>query len=184
MADAPVALEDLLAARERRVALRGAAFAAFPGRVAVSIAPVMPGPVKTAPLARLLQAAALAEVARLLDAHAWAWTLVRAETGTAGPEALVLAAADSADLKRAAVGLEAAHPLGRLWDLDVATAVGAVARRDLGLPPRTCLLCDQPAHACARSRAHPVADLLAAMHARALAWCLSDRGWQNPHEAR
>lgn len=182
MDGAPVALADLLAARERRVALRDAALAAAPG-AAASVTPVMPGPVKDSALARLVQAAALAELARLLDARGWAWSLARAETGPAGPEALLVVAADAADLKRALAALEDHHPLGRLWDLDVATRHGAVARRDLGLPPRACLLCAEAAHACARSRAHPVADLLAAMHARALAWILGDRDWRAGAEA-
>ncbi len=183
MDGAPVALADLLAARERRVALRDAALAAAPGAAAASVTPVMPGPVKDSALARLVQAAALAELARLLDALGWAWSLARAETGAAGPEALLVVEADAADLKRALAALEDRHPLGRLWDLDVVTRHGAVARRDLGLPPRACLLCAEAAHACARSRAHAVADLLAAMHARALAWILDDRDWRAGAEA-
>lgn len=180
----PVPLDVLLAARERRVALRDAALAARPEAAAVSATPVMPGPVKDCALARLLQAAALAELAAVLDARGWAWALARAETGPAGPEALVLVETGAADLKRAAADLEDRHPLGRLWDLDVAAAAGTVARRDLGLPPRACLLCAEPAHACARSRAHAVSDLLAAMHAKALAWILGDRDWRIPPEAR
>lgn len=184
MPDEPVALADLLAARERRVALRDAALAAHPGTVALSITPVMPGPVKDCSLARLLQAAALAELGSLLDARGWPWRLVRAETGPAGAEALLLAEADAADLKRAVAGLEDRHPLGRLWDIDVAAADRTLARRDLGLPPRACLLCAEPAHACARSRAHALPELLAAIHAKTLAWVLADRGWPSAPEAR
>lgn len=185
MPDEPVALADLLAARERRVALRDAALAAHPGTAALSVTPVMPGPVKDSRVARLLQAAALAELGALLDARAWPWSLARAETGPTGAEALLLVEAEAADLKRAVADLEDRHPLGRLWDIDVAAAAGrTLARRDLGLPPRACLLCAEPAHACARSRAHAVPELLAAIHARALAWVLSDRGWPSAPEAR
>ena len=50
--------------------------------------------------------------------------------------------------------------LGRLFDIDVLDAGGKkLSREDLGLPPRKCLLCEQPAHACARSRTHTVMEL-------------------------
>ena len=72
--------------------------------------------------------------------------------------------AASDELKRALVNLETADPLGRLWDLDVTDPQrGALSRRGLGLPVRRCIVCDEPAHACARSRAHSLAELLRAI---------------------
>ena len=54
--------------------------------------------------------------------------------------------------------------MGRLWDLDVTDPrLGALSRRSLGLPVRRCLVCGEAAHACARSRAHPLAELLGAI---------------------
>ena len=68
------------------------------------------------------------------------------------------------ELKRALVDLETVDPLGRLWDLDVTDPkLGALSRRGLGLPVRRCIVCDQPAHACARSRAHSLPELLGAI---------------------
>jgi holo-ACP synthase len=78
--------------------------------------------------------------------------------------ALVTVDVDARDLKCAMVGLEDDHPLGRLWDLDVVDPViGGISRSDLGQGPRRCLICGEPAHACARSRTHAIPDLLAAM---------------------
>ena len=58
-------------------------------------------------------------------------------------------------LKRMAVRLERAHPLGRLADIDVLTQTGVpVSRADLGLPPRACFLCGEPAALCRLSRRH------------------------------
>ena len=58
------------------------------------------------------------------------------------------------------IELEDHHPLGRLWDLDVlAPEQGQLSRQDLGFPARQCLVCDEPAHACARSRRHPLARI-------------------------
>lgn len=66
------------------------------------------------------------------------------------------------DVKRAAVDLEAREPSGRILDLDVYRADGTqVDRAALGLPPRTCLLCPEPAQSCIRLRRHREADLVA-----------------------
>jgi holo-ACP synthase len=56
--------------------------------------------------------------------------------------------------------IEDHHLLGRLWDVDVIDPSGtSVSRQRLDLPARLCLLCDQAAHACARSGAHALHDL-------------------------
>ena len=87
-----------------------------------------------------------------------------AEAGPTGPEALFAVEAPSDELKRALIVLETAEPLGRLWDLDVIDPrLGALSRRSLGLPVRRCIVCDEAAHACARSRAHSLAELLRAI---------------------
>jgi holo-ACP synthase len=160
-----VALEAVLAAREARVARRDAALAAGAGAV-VTVTPVMPGPVKDCAIARDIQMAALRALESLFRDAGWRAEVrshLHAETG---PEAIVIVAADATAVKRGTVAIEEEHRLGRLFDLDVTGPNGGVGRRDLGLPPRRCFVCDEPAHACARSRAHPLADLLAAMQER------------------
>ncbi|MBK5957025.1 citrate lyase holo-[acyl-carrier protein] synthase [Rhodoplanes elegans] len=168
-----VTIEAMLAARERRVARRRDAFA-LPDRALVTLSVVMPGPVKDCELSRTTATAARDALDRLFAARGFSATTLAAESGPTGPEALIAVAADPRALKRALVELEELHPLGRLWDLDVAAPGDrAVSRRDLGLPPRRCLVCDAPAHACARSRAHPLDALLTAMEERIDAWlCL------------
>ena len=94
----------------------------------------------------------------------WPATRVWQEAGPTGPAALYAVEADPNELKRALIDLETRHTMGRLWDLDVTDPeVGALSRRSLGLPVRRCLLCGEAAHACARSRAHPLAELLGAV---------------------
>lgn len=159
-------LAAILVAREDRVARRAAALRLHPGGVAISVTPVMPGPVKDCVLSRLVQAAALVEIDRLAGERGWDCELVYRETAITGPEALLVVAAPAEAVKRATVDLEDRHPLGRLWDIDVFP----LTRRDLGLPPRTCLVCGEAAHACARSRAHALDDLIAAIEARVGAW--------------
>ena len=63
-------------------------------------------------------------------------------------------------LKTLMAAIEDGGGLGRLFDIDVLDAGGKkLSREDLGLHPRKCLLCEQPAHACARSRTHTVMEL-------------------------
>lgn len=67
-------------------------------------------------------------------------------------------------LKAEATTLENTHPLGRFVDLDVYGLDGvSLSRSALGVGPRSCYVCSEPAHGCARSRRHPVSELLAAM---------------------
>ena len=64
-------------------------------------------------------------------------------------------------LKSITVALEDKTPAGRVFDMDVLSSGGEkVTREDLGLPSRKCLLCDQNAAVCGRSRTHSVTQLL------------------------
>lgn len=79
-----------------------------------------------------------------------------------GPEAIWCVAHPAAEIKAHCTDLEQTHPLGRLWDLDViCPAQGHVGRQSLGAHLRRCLVCDEPAHACSRSRKHPVEQVVA-----------------------
>ena len=64
-------------------------------------------------------------------------------------------------LKHMAVRLEREHPLGRLADIDVITsACEPVSRADLGLAPRSCFLCGEPATLCRQRKLHPQGILM------------------------
>ena len=65
------------------------------------------------------------------------------------------------DLKRIAINIEDTEPIGRLFDMDVLAADGKkLSREEFDLPRRKCLLCQQNAAICARSRAHGLDQLL------------------------
>ena len=152
--------EEILAARERRAARQAAALARF-GAPLVSITTVTPGAVKDGWLPRRVLAGAILHIERLASINRW--TVLHREVvfQRAGSEALyVVDHVDSQVLKVALIDLEDDHPLGRLWDLDVVAPDGDhLSRRALGLPPRRCLVCTKPAHACSRSRRHPPDEL-------------------------
>jgi holo-ACP synthase len=157
--DAPVALAAMLERREARVA-RQRTLADRHGLPVVTLTLVFPGPVKNCADARSVFAAALEAIRRMLDGAGHAIEAAEESLLATGPEGMFVVDADPLELKRALVGLEERHPLGRLWDLDVVTREGyGVGRAQLGLPPRRCLVCAEPAHACARARRHPLAEL-------------------------
>jgi holo-ACP synthase len=59
------------------------------------------------------------------------------------------------NLKRLMVSIEDNHPLGRLFDIDVIEPNGNVLSRDnLAMDRRRCLVCDNDAKICARTRQH------------------------------
>jgi holo-ACP synthase len=81
-----------------------------------------------------------------------------------GHEAYFVVKTDEVALKKIVLQLENTHPLGRLFDFDVIGPDGrSVSREDLGYPKRKCLLCEQEAHVCGRSRRHPMEELIKAI---------------------
>ena len=151
-----VALDDILAARDARVARQQAMLAQ--GGVLLSLTLVAPGAVKRSPLLDAIFAAALAALRPLVDD-----ARARIEAvDDSGHHALYLLDGEARDWKTRMLALENRAPLARLWDIDIIDRDGvAISRRDLGLPPRRCLLCDADAKTCARERRHDIAALQA-----------------------
>ena len=82
---------------------------------------------------------------------------------------------DALRIKKIACTMEGQDRLGRLYDMDVLAEDGhKISRTDIGLPGRLCLVCSQPAQACARSRKHSVPVLVRNIH-RILENFLMDR---------
>jgi len=85
----------------------------------------------------------------------------------AGPDALgpffvVLCDLSPQEAKRRAVAIEEETPSARLLDLDIYTSHGTqIGRAEMGLPPRPCLLCGDPAGECMRLLRHSQAELRA-----------------------
>ena len=92
-----------------------------------------------------------------------------------GPEAFLVCGLTAAELKKIAVDLENAQPVGRLYDLDVLDTGGNKLSRP---EPRTCLVCGGLAGPCARSRAHGIqaADCPASYRCLAAGFCRGPAG--------
>ncbi len=152
-------LEALLRAKEER-ALHQQALLSRYSLPLICLTLNIPGPEKDSPRIRRLFRLGCCRLEAQLQGSGIPLLHGEARTG-AGPEGYYVANADPLVLKKLCVQIEEATPEGRLLDLDVLTAPGlGVSRRDLGLPPRGCLICGGPAALCSRSRRHDLPVLL------------------------
>lgn len=150
---------SLLEARDRRQALLDGLFpSGAPTTLMLSLN--LPGDQKTGERAERLFAWGEAALLAALP-------VVRFLYGSdpLGPFALYRGEMEARQAKRLAVAVESGEPAGRLLDLDVYQSRGqAVHRSEIGVPPRGCLLCPQPALACIRAKNHPSEALAAQAH--------------------
>jgi holo-ACP synthase len=87
--------------------------------------------------------------------------------GEDGPHWHAVGRISGINLKYLAVRLEAEKPYGRLVDADVLDVNSEpISRTQLGMAPRTCFLCPEPAVECVRLKRHDPAELMA--HVRKL----------------
>lgn len=160
-----VTLEEMLQARENRAGRQKQLI----GRYAVPLISMtinIPGPQKSTPTSKYV----FHEGYRILTSQLAVnqMTALHSETYNlpTGAEAYVAVHADARTLKKLVIAIEDGHPLGRLLDLDVIGPNGrAISRDELGLDKRKCLMCEQAAHACGRSRAHSLPELWGAIEA-------------------
>ena len=154
-----VSLREMLDARERR-AEKQRELLEDSGQTLVCFTMNIAGPVKNSPLIgrgyalgrRLLRqqlAAAGMEVTHFEE--------IREKTGN---EAFFLVDSSPLAVKKITSEIEDSAPIGRLFDMDVLDKTGRkIDRQELGKEGRRCLICGGMATACARSRAHGVAQL-------------------------
>ncbi len=134
----------------------------------------VPGPKKDGQPWESLHRKAWAEVLEFMDCHAVARLKEELYLTAAGPEAHLLTSLPGRELKELAVRFEGLTPIGPLLDLDVMEQGRPLSREDLGLPPRKCFCCDQPARLCAAARRHSLEEVMAA--ALAMARCCEGPG--------
>ena len=84
---------------------------------------------------------------------------------TLGFFAILSSGREAIEIKQLAMQLETASPAARLVDVDVYGSSGEqIGRRELKLPPRACLLCDQPAVDCMRAKRHDLKEIVVKAH--------------------
>ncbi|CAM2761950.1 citrate lyase holo-[acyl-carrier protein] synthase [Erysipelothrix tonsillarum] len=145
-----VSLEAMLNAREQRASVINQLQQDFPHQTIISFKLNIPGPIKNTPDYQWAFRQGMNCLTGIAECY------LEEITNLTGPEAYLISNQDAETVKKQMVLIEDEHPLGRLFDLDVVS----VNRQDLGLSPRKCLLCDQDAHACSRSRNHTLETVL------------------------
>lgn len=154
-----VTLTEMLDTRERR-AFRQQELLARYQMPMVCFTMNIPGPVKNNPLIRQGFELGKQYLKEQLDSLKIRPAFFSESSEPTGNEAYYLIDRDFLLIKEITCGIEDMSPLGRLFDMDVLKPDGEKAdRRELGLPPRPCLICGGPARECARSRAHTVGQL-------------------------
>ncbi len=151
---------DILEARERRMAHQKQMLSSE-GSCLISFTMNIPGKVK---ISRLIRESFLEGAYRidkqLQRGHV---KILQREilTRETGYEGFWLLDADPYHVKSQMIQIETSSDLGRLFDIDVVLHdMEHISRTALGYSQRRCLICDRPAHECARSQSHGQTDLI------------------------
>lgn len=162
-----ITLEELLQSRDDRAAFQTILLNGYHTPL-VSFTVNMPGKIKRDRRSRAVFDAGVHAIREALAGQIVYYKLLDKNTG---PEGYFAVDMDAQTLKEKMVAIEESHPLGRLMDIDVLSAPGVqVSRSHLGQNPRKCLVCGNMAAACARSRAHPPEQILAAVDGLLAQW--------------
>ncbi len=166
-----ITLEQLLRSRDERAALQQSFLQEHPEGTLLCLTVQLPGEVKRDERSLRVAESAVEAIREMFPERSF--ELLRdLETGFEGYFVVPL---EPMDAKRAAIGIEDEHPLGRLMDIDVIVADGLgsgdgsaigvrpIPRSAVGAPERRCLICSLPARVCMRARTHTTAELLAAV---------------------
>ena len=158
-----IRLEDMLAARDARAARQKNLLTRFRGACLVTFTVVVPGAVKRTPESERLFRAGLQALGDFIRRYELVPLRFETNCPETGYEAYLVLRTEPSFLKIELCKLETSAPYGRLWDMDVLAPFGKpVSREDVGLPPRGCVVCGKPGHACASRRLHPMDEVLAA----------------------
>ncbi|MGL5406778.1 MAG: citrate lyase holo-[acyl-carrier protein] synthase [Propionibacteriaceae bacterium] len=156
-------LEQVLARREARRDRQRALLER--GMPLVSLTMVTPGAIKNSTWIRQVFKVAVMEiVVRIRELEEWPIWVYEELDEITGPELLLAVDGDPVSVKKAMIDIEDNHPWGRLFDIDVvdedaAGDIRVLTRSILQEPARRCLICQEPAAACARSQTHTLAEL-------------------------
>lgn len=159
MTERSITLTELLQSRDERQALQRHMLACNRGLTLMVTTIIMPGPVKRNRCTRIA-----AQAAEQAISQAFGTSLVShfSRDLATGYEGWYLFKLPAREVKSRTCHIEETHPLGRLFDFDVLRPDGKpLSRVAIGLPERRCMLCDNEARLCMRSRTHSQADLLA-----------------------
>ena len=157
-------LVEILQAKEDR-ALRQKELLNRYSSALISFALNIPGPDKDTSIYRKVHEEGMKALKREIIEQAGDILHEEINYRAAGQEGFLCVKMDAAVMKAITVKIEEEHPMGRLFDMDVINTAGIpVGRMDVGHRERKCLLCDEKAVVCSRSKRHPLNELLQKIH--------------------
>ena len=164
LAGPQVEVPDMLLARDGRAAAQKKLLERY-HRPLLFFTQNIPGPVKTSALIHLGFLEGIRRLERDLQEAGIPILFQKTIDWKTGYEKYYVLDGDALAIKEIACAIENQDRLGRLYDMDVLAEDGhKISRTDIGLPGRLCLVCSQPAQACARSRKHSVPVLVRNVH--------------------
>lgn len=165
MIDMPT-LAEILDSRERRAARLLALEAEGKGTV-VSLTVNWPGPDKGCGLAHAIHRAGVDALEEAFEGRIRSREVTALPTGSEGTFRID---GTPEEVKGITVGIEDAHMLGRLFDMDVMKEGKPLSRGQLGHAPRRCMICGGETLVCRRQKQHTLEELLICIEAMAAAF--------------
>ena len=155
-----VSLAEMLCARENRVLEQQKILSVYNLPV-ISFTLNITGSIKIFPLAEKSFIEGKNLIKRQLERHHHNIVYEKERIDKTGYEAFFAVDFNPYSLKKLMVEIENSSPIGRIFDIDVLKVDGdKVSRQDINCINRTCLICREQAHVCARSKNHPIEEVL------------------------
>lgn len=155
----PASLPEILDAREKRAQLQRELLQKNPASL-VSFTLNIAGSVKVFPYTKWLYFLGYHLIRKNIELLCGRIIEVKEVKENTGYECIFSLDLKPKVIKKHLLLQEEKHPLGRLFDFDVLRPDGSkVSRQELGFPERTCLICQNPAFLCSRSRTHNAEEL-------------------------
>lgn len=156
-------IEKMLEHREQRVLFQDKLFNEFPDKTLLSYTLNIPGPIKNNDFILELFNEGLVQIIESLNNNKLDIIYQKEINLLSGNDCFMILDGSAIDIKKQMILLEEGTLVGRLFDLDILTKhqgkITQISRLDLGLTPRTCLICNKEAKICGRSREHSVEEL-------------------------
>lgn len=153
------ALNEILLGREKRAEMQRELIKAF-GTTLISFSLNIPGIVKNSSLFTKVHDYGIKKLEEDLDRYKLNVVYKTINNSPAGNVAYFCVDEDAINIKKICVDLEERNEIGRLFDFDVFDRIGKqLTRKQMGLNERKCLLCEEKAIICSRSKKHSIDEL-------------------------
>lgn len=155
-----VSLTEMLDARENRVLEQQKILSVYNLPI-ISFTLNIPGSIKTFPLAEKSFMEGENLIKRQLERNHIKIVYQKDRIDKTGYEAFFAVDFNPYYLKKLMIEIENSSPMGRIFDIDVLKTNGdKISRQDINCKNRTCVICQEQAHVCARSKKHPIEEVL------------------------